>query len=371
MRQARGRTRFFPAISWGAWQTAGLRGESQPIEPDPGHAGGGRDASAAATPATSICLPSRLTSSNACASAAARALHHQRGGADLHRQRAAGGRRRAVDDHRRRRRSKPSSRAPTRCWSISAPSTASGRRPRGWRSPEHAGRHPLGARPGVHRPHRAARGLRPHACVAKRPRAVRLEPGRIRSAGGRQVRRSGAGALCAQAMRTVVGLTGEIDLVRDGETPRDHRQRSSADGARDRDGLRRLGAGRRLSRGRGRCLGGDRGGAHCHAASPARSLPQRARGPGSFAIEILDALYNLDRNTLMAQSKGDLMRVDLRCLRHRRSRGVGRPRPGRSVPRARRRRRDAGAAARQAVATRASWSSVRARSRLRSAACRS
>src|SRR4051794_30871577 len=62
------RATYFPAISWGAWlhrraaakpffdrserkpffdrQKAGLRGESQPIEPDPGHAGGGRDAGA-------------------------------------------------------------------------------------------------------------------------------------------------------------------------------------------------------------------------------------------------------------------------------------------------------------------------------------
>jgi hydroxyethylthiazole kinase len=29
----------------------------------------------------------------------------------------------------------------------------------------------------------------------------------------------------------------------------------------------------------------------------------RARGPGSFAIEIIDALYNLDRNTLAERAK--------------------------------------------------------------------
>ena len=45
------------AISWGAWYAAGLRGESQPIEPDPGHAGGGRDASAASERNATLELP--------------------------------------------------------------------------------------------------------------------------------------------------------------------------------------------------------------------------------------------------------------------------------------------------------------------------
>jgi hydroxyethylthiazole kinase-like sugar kinase family protein len=30
---------------------------------------------------------------------------------------------------------------------------------------------------------------------------------------------------------------------------------------------------------------------------------QRARGPGSFAIEIVDAIYNLDRKTLTANAR--------------------------------------------------------------------
>jgi hydroxyethylthiazole kinase-like sugar kinase family protein len=29
----------------------------------------------------------------------------------------------------------------------------------------------------------------------------------------------------------------------------------------------------------------------------------RARGPGSFAVEILDAVYALDRDTLIAKAK--------------------------------------------------------------------
>ena len=65
----------------------------------------------------------------------------------------------------------------------------------------------------------------------------------------------------AKARGTVVGLTGEHDFVRDGDAPRHHRQRPSADGARHRHGLRGLGAGRRGARGRARRLEGDRCGA--------------------------------------------------------------------------------------------------------------
>ena len=35
-------------------------------------------------------------------------------------------------------------------------------------------------------------------------------------------------------------------------------------------------------------------------------------GPGSFAVEIIDALYNLDRADARRAGKGDLMGVDLR-----------------------------------------------------------
>ena len=38
----------------------------------------------------------------------------------------------------------------------------------------------------------------------------------------------------------------------------------------------------------------------------------KAEGPGSFAVAILDALYNLDGPTLIARGKGELMDVDLR-----------------------------------------------------------
>src|SRR4029079_737109 len=70
------------AISWGAWYTAGRRGESQPIEPDPGHAGGGRDASAAKRTQRHIgtaCHRGGYPGTSAPTQAAG-ALHHQCGG---------------------------------------------------------------------------------------------------------------------------------------------------------------------------------------------------------------------------------------------------------------------------------------------------
>ena len=88
---------------------------------------------------------------------------------------------------------------------------------------------------------------------------------------------------------------------------------------------------------------------------------ERARGPGSFAVEILDALYPLDRDHADRAREGELMRVDLRLYAI-----VDPERPGGArladLARLHRRRRDAGAAARQAGG-RAPWSMRRARAR--------
>ena len=94
--------------------------------------------------------------------------------------------------------------------------------------------------------------------VAKKPRALRLNPRRVRRAGRRQSRRRGAGALCqGPAYRGRPDRRARSRSRR--RAPRHHRQRPSADGARHRDGLRRLRAGRRHARGRARRLAGDRG----------------------------------------------------------------------------------------------------------------
>ena len=245
------------AISWGAWRAAGLRGESQPIEPDPGHAGGGRDASAAKRTHRTIELPAIAADilERLRAAPAAGALHHQCGGAELHRQHAAGGRRGAVDDdraeggaglRRARRRAADQSRH-LRC--RAAEGVARGDR----RSPTRRGIPWVLDPVFIDRsPPRAAFAKK---LVAMKPRALRLNRAEFGAlAGGK----TDAAALArfAKARRTVVGLTGERDLVCDADAPRRHRQRPSADGARHRDGLRRLGAGRRLSRGRARRLAG-------------------------------------------------------------------------------------------------------------------
>jgi hydroxyethylthiazole kinase len=100
----------------------------------------------------------------------------------------------------------------------------------------------------------------------------------------------------------VVGLTGEIDRVADGE-----RLATIANG----DAL--------MARVTAMGCAGSALVASCLAVEPdafvatAAALiamgvagelaAARARGPGSFAIEMVDALYNLDRNALTARAK--------------------------------------------------------------------
>ena len=198
----------------------------------------------------------------------------------------------------------PSSRAPTRCWSISARSMPERQKACACRDRRgQQGAHALGARSGVHRPLAAARGFRQDAGRARSRRALRLNRAEFGAlAGGNAERRWRMRALCAKACAPWSALTGERDLVSRRRAARHHRQRPSADGARHRDGLRRLGAGRRVPRGRGRRLAGDRGGAD-HVRRRGRDRGGRARGPGSFAMEILDALYGLDRDTLIGKAK--------------------------------------------------------------------
>ena len=79
---------------------------------------------------------------------------------------------------------------------------------------------------------------------------------------------------------------------------------------------------------------------------------ERARGPGSFAMEIIDALHALNRVDADRQGEGDVMakaRARSSPLRHRRSGGLRRPRSRRAVAPARGGRHHAGAIARQAV----------------------
>ena len=76
--------------------------------------------------------------------------------------------------------------------------------------------------------------------AARKPRAVRLNPAEFGALANAKPD-DAALARYARVRRTVVGLTGERDLVRDADGCH-HRQRPSADGARHRHGLRGLGA---------------------------------------------------------------------------------------------------------------------------------
>ena len=57
------------------------------------------------------------------------------------------------------------------------------------------GRHPLGARSGVHRPLARRARPSPRRCVAKKPRALRLNRAEFGALAGGKIRRRGAGAL--------------------------------------------------------------------------------------------------------------------------------------------------------------------------------
>ncbi len=161
-------------------------------------------------------------------------------------------------------------------------------------------RHSLGARSGVHRPLAAARGVRQEtAGTQARGAAAERAPSSARCRAAKYDKNTkeiddAALARFAKARRTVVGLTGAQRLRARRLAARHHRQRPSADGAGHRDGLRRLGAGRRLSRGRARCLEGRRRGADHHRRRRARSRPSGRGAPAASPCEILDAVYALD-----------------------------------------------------------------------------
>ena len=137
--------------------------------------------------------------------------------------------------------------------------------------------------------------------LAKKPRALRLNRAEFEALAGGQ---SDDAALVkfAKARRTVVGLTGEHDFVRDGE-----RLATIANGHALMARVTAMG-----------CVASALAGA-CLAVEPdpwkavtaaliiigvaGEAAAARARGPGSFVSEILDAVYALDRATLTARAR--------------------------------------------------------------------
>ena len=103
----------------------------------------------------------------------------------------------------------------------------------------------------------------PRAAFARRCSArSRARYGSTRPSSLRFRRKPADAALAkfAKARRTVVGLTGAARFRPRRRAARHRRQRRSADGARHRDGLRRLGAGCSGARGRARSMEGPRRG---------------------------------------------------------------------------------------------------------------
>jgi hydroxyethylthiazole kinase len=137
--------------------------------------------------------------------------------------------------------------------------------------------------------------------VAMKPRALRLNLAEFGALAGGKTDEA-ALARFAKARRTVVGLTGERDLVCDAS-------RRAAISNGDPLMARVTAMGCAASALVGATLAVEPDAWKAVAAAlivigvAGEMAAARARGPGSFAMEILDALYALDRDTLIARAK--------------------------------------------------------------------
>ncbi len=137
--------------------------------------------------------------------------------------------------------------------------------------------------------------------VARRPRAVRLNAAEFSALAG--VKADGpALTRYAAAHRTVVGLTGEQDFVRDGT-----RLATIANGDALMARVTAMGcAGSALV---AACLAVEPDAWRATAAAlialgvAGELAAARARGPGSFAMEIVDAIHGLDRAALLGKAR--------------------------------------------------------------------
>ena len=236
----------------------GLRGESQPIEPDPGHAGGGRRCARRKRTCPTIRIADileRLRERQPRVHCITNAVAQNFTANMLLAAGAVPSMTIAPDEVGALRR------APMRCWSISAPSMRSGRRRRcGGRRSRPSWRMPWVLDPVFidRSPPRAAFAKRSRR---KKPRGDAPQPRRIRRARRRTRPTTPRWRACAKAARTVVALDRRTRSRYRRRAPRYDRQRRSADGAGHRHGLRRRRRwSARLSRGRGRRLAGDGGG---------------------------------------------------------------------------------------------------------------
>jgi len=141
--------------------------------------------------------------------------------------------------------------------------------------------------------------------LAKRPRAMRLNAAEFAAlAGGKGADGINDAALArfAKARRTVIGLTGAQDFIRDGD-----RLATIANGDPLMARVTAMGCVASALVGAALAVEPDAWKAMAAAligvGVAGEVAAARSRGPGSFAMEILDAVYALDRGTLMAKAR--------------------------------------------------------------------
>jgi hydroxyethylthiazole kinase len=140
--------------------------------------------------------------------------------------------------------------------------------------------------------------------AGKKPRALRLNGAEFGALSDGKDHKADDAALArfAKSRRTVVGLTGERDLVRDAT-----RVAAIANGHPLMAKVTAMGCAASALVAASLAVEPDAWKATAAAliaiGVAGEIAAARARGPGSFAMEILDAMHALDRNTLIAKAK--------------------------------------------------------------------
>jgi hydroxyethylthiazole kinase len=138
--------------------------------------------------------------------------------------------------------------------------------------------------------------------LGRKPRTIRLNAAEFVALSGGKAPDDATLAKFAKARKTVVGLTGERDFIRDGE-----RLATVANGDPLMARVTAMGCVASALAGAALAVEADAWKATAAAliavGVAGEVAAARARGPGSFASEILDAVYALDRATLLSKAK--------------------------------------------------------------------
>jgi len=147
----------------------------------------------------------------------------------------------------------------------------------------------------------AARAVFARELIGRRPSVARLNHAEFQALAGHTPSRDAVAAF-AGANRIVVGLSGETDLVTDGE-----RIAALSNGHPLMAKVTAMGCA--ASALVGACLAVEPDTFHATVAAllmigiAGEMAAEKAEGPGSFAIAIVDALYNLDGSVLVERAK--------------------------------------------------------------------